>query len=223
MHSESDSRREGASQRRAGELGCAQRVDRKLPAGEQGASSQRVSRCCGVVMLHKRRRRVAAHAGCRRTAERYYQVLLLLLCLTTSSITAIAVSSSGEQKQHLRRSPAATGAGGSGVVVGAAAQRIIGRNVWTAGKKVETLGRSHNSCSGGVATAAAGAAAGPTDGVLRERIRRSLLEVRGGSEGLKSEKWSREKAEAGAAARAGAGGHPGLQKVTHEAQIFLCV
>ncbi|CBN78339.1 conserved unknown protein [Ectocarpus siliculosus] len=162
-------------------------------------------------MLHKRRRRVAAHAS-RRTTGRYYQVVLLLLSLTTSSITAIAVSSSGEQRQHLRRSSAASGASGSGV--GGAAQRIS-CNVWTAGKKVETLRRSHNFCSSEVATAGAAAAAtSPTDGLLRERIGRSLLEVRGGSEGLKSEKWSREKAAAGMAARTGAGGNAGLQKAT---------
>ncbi|CAN0449282.1 unnamed protein product, partial [Ectocarpus sp. 12 AP-2014] len=133
------------------------------------------------------------------------------LCLTTSSITAIAVSSSGEQRQHLRRSSALAGASDSGVV-GVAAQRIC-RNVWTAGKKVEILRCSHNVCSSEAATAGATAAASPTDGSLRERIGRSVLEVRGGSEGLKSEKWSREKAAAGMAARTGAGGNAGLHKV----------
>ncbi|CAN0314146.1 unnamed protein product, partial [Ectocarpus sp. 12 AP-2014] len=211
VHSEADSRREqGASERRVGDPGfAAQRLDRKPPQQERSASLQRISRCW-VVMLHQRRRRVAAHAS-PRTAGRYYQVVLLLLCLTTSSITAIAVSSSGEQRQHLRRSSAVAGASGSGIV-GGAAQRIC-RNVWTAGKKVETLGRSHNLCSSEVATAGATAAASPTDGSLRERIGRSVLEVRGGSEGLKSEKWSREKAAAGMAARTGAGGNAGLQKV----------
>ncbi|CAN0275326.1 unnamed protein product, partial [Ectocarpus sp. 4 AP-2014] len=219
VHSESDSRREqGASERKVGNPGCAaQWLDRKSPQQERSASLQRISRCW-VVMLHKRRRRVAAHAS-PRTAGRYYQVVLLLLCLTTSSITAIAVSSSGEQRQHLRRSSAVAGASGSGVV-GGAAQRIC-RNVWTAGKKVETLRRSHNLCSSEVATAGAATAASPTDGSLRERIGRLLLEVRGGSEGLKSEKWSREKAAAGMAARTGAGGNAELQKVETQGGDYL--
>ncbi|CAB1111555.1 unnamed protein product [Ectocarpus sp. CCAP 1310/34] len=169
-------------------------------------------------MLHKRRRRVAAHAS-PRTTGRYYQVVLLLLCLTTSSITTIAVSSSGEQRQHLRRSSAVAGASGSGVV-GGAARRICRNVLWTAGK-VEPLRRSHNLCSSEVATAGAAAAASPTDGSLRETIGRSLLEVRGGSEGLKSEKWSREKAAAGMTARAGAGGNAGLHKVETQGEDYF--
>lgn len=171
-------------------------------------------------MLHERR----VSTGRRRPLPSYVRPLCLIAVLLHGRASAAAdplSRISGARRQRPR--VAAVGSSGGDVGVTMARTWGIPSKVWTAAVAA-ALQEEGWSRLVPTATALADPSA---DARLRERARRLLLSLRGGSEGLKSEKWNREKAAAGEARkRRGASGGVGEVRslcISHlESSVLVC-
>lgn len=164
-------------------------------------------------------RRVARTGRRSRPLSSYARPLLCLIAALLhdpASASAVPPSTSGARRGRPRI--AVVGSGGGDV--GVAAQRPWGvpAKVWTAALASAVHGKGWSKL---VPTAAAFADPS-TEATARERVRRLLLSVRGGSEGLKSEKWNREKAAAGEAARARREARGGVGEVRRACAYASC-
>lgn len=152
-------------------------------------SAERLHRVC--MMLADRR---VARTGRRRPLSSYARPLCLIavLLLDPASATAAPPSSSGARRGR----PRVSVVGSSGGDVGVAVARPWGipSKVWTA-----VLAAVQEDGWGRLLPTATTLADPAVEALARERGGRLLLSVRGGSEGLRSEKWNREKAAEGAA------------------------
>eukprot|EP00752_Nemacystus_decipiens_P005674 g5135.t1 len=145
-------------------------------------------------------RRVAG-AGRRRPLSSCARPLCLVavLLLDPASATAAARSRSGARRGRPRVSVVRSGGGGVGVAT-ASPWGITGKVVRTAVMGAAATVQD-DGCGRPLPTAAA--LADPSSkATVRERAKRLAIRIRGGSEGLKSEEWNREKAAEGEAARA---------------------
>lgn len=177
------------------------------PAGVFGRAPPRLKK---VVMLHNERSRRVATGGRATAVRRYHVVLLLLLCLTASPATTVAIGGQSGRVFHSFFGVAGVGSERDGVGVERRASAASGdQDSSRTAAKQQTCSRrkrrSEFSAGSRGATAAAAYAGPPTDAWVRERYKGMLSALRGGSEGLKSKEWIREKAAAGSAAKRGAG------------------
>ncbi|CAM9180079.1 unnamed protein product, partial [Scytosiphon promiscuus] len=153
-------------------------------------------------MLHNRRDRRVATDGSATVGRRYHVALLLLLCLSASPDTTVAVAAAKEQSGRVLRSFFGAVGVGSGDEVGAERRPAASGSRHDARTASNATFSRRNQGEFSVSRITTAASVSPiTDAWARERCRRVLLATRGGSEGLKSKAWVREKAAAGLAAK----------------------
>lgn len=174
----------------------------------------RAERRVPVCMMLADRR--VARTGRRRPLSSYARPLCLIafVLLDPASATAVPLSISGVRRGRPRVSVVGSGGGDVGVAV--ATPWGIPSKVWTAvlaAAAVQDDGWSSSSSRLVPTTAMAFADPSSVEATARERARRLLASVRGGSEGLKSEAWNREKAAEGEARARGAAASGGVGEV----------